>query len=277
MSSETIIFDKMNEIVHNENRPFSYKDFLSFSLKGVYHSYKHGHIRNIFSALKKKGLIEFVKRSPQAFYTIKGVKFNNSVTPTYMTAIPNLTYTQKAFAKFLRIHQLDHPSIHDIRLSFICMGLRSILVSSNSDLIKNIDEKSNKDITLKKITLDDITLKITVHNTDKVTVIIACTDNPIPIDLIGVSKLSGALATVKERLQRVIDDHIKAASKIEVDDVAIDTNEYQIPDYMSWIVNMWHFGYDSEPGFSGPMFEHTWKESLDVFRIYSKKSERKKV
>jgi hypothetical protein len=277
MNSETIIFEKMKEIVRNENRPFSYKDFESFSLNGQDFKFSHGHIRNTFSALKKKGLIEFVNRSPQAFYTIKGVKFNNSMTPTYMTAIPELTNKQKAFLKFFRIHQLEHPCIHDIRLCFICKGLRSILVSSNSDLIKNLDNESNKDITLKKITLGDITLKITVHNSDKVTVMIACTDNPIPIDLIGVSRLSGALTTVKERLQRVIDDHSKAASQIKHDDVAIDTNDYQIPDYMSWIVNMWHFGYDSEPGFSGPMFEHTWKESLDVFRIYSKKRKRKKV
>jgi hypothetical protein len=217
MGSETIIFDKMKEIVYEENRPFSYKDFLSFRLKGSCYSYKHGHIRNIFSSLKKKGLIEFVCRSPQAFYTIKGVKVGNLVTPTYMTATPNLTSKQKAFLKFLRIHQLEHPSIHDIRLSFIHEGLRSILVSSKSDLIKNIDEKSNKDVTLKKITLDDLTLKITVHNTDTVTVSVACTDNPILIDISGVARLTGALTTVKERLQRVIDDNKKSSSNNSID------------------------------------------------------------
>ncbi len=58
MSSETIIFDKMKEIVYKENRPFSYKDFLSFSINGLYYSYKHGHIRNIFSVLRKKGMID---------------------------------------------------------------------------------------------------------------------------------------------------------------------------------------------------------------------------
>jgi hypothetical protein len=276
MSSETIIFDKMKEIVYNENRPFSYKDFLSFSLNGLHHSYNHGHIRNIFSALKKKGMIEFVCRSPQAFYTIKGVKFNNSMTPTYMTAIPNLTNTQKAFLKFLRIHQLEQPSIHDIRLSFICKNLRSILVSSNSDLIKNIDDRDNKDITLKKITLDDITLKITVHNTDRVTVAVACTDNPIPIDLIGVSRLSSALTTVKERLQRVIEDYGKSSFDDKPDKIILDTNDCLIPDCMSWTVNMWHFGHDSTFEFTGPMFAHRWKESLDVFRVYSKKSEKRK-
>lgn len=276
MNSETIIFKRMKEIVYKEHRPFSYKDLLSFSLDGVHHSYRHGTIRNIISALNKSGLIEFVCRSPQAFYTIKGVKFANSMTPTYMTATPQLTNTQKAFLKFLRIHQLDHPSIHDIRLSFVCEGLRSILVSSNSDSIKNIDNLNNKDVTLKKITLDDITLKITVHNTDRVTVSVACTDNPIPIDLFGVSRLTGVLTTVKERLQRVIEDYNRSISNDEINGVRTDIKDCQIPDYMSWNVNMWHFGHDSTLEFTGPMFAHTWKESLDVFRIYSKKSRRKK-
>lgn len=266
----------MKEIVYIENRPFSYKDFLSFSLNGNTHIYTHGHIRNIFSALNKKGSIEFVYRSPQAFYTITSVKFSNSMTPTYMTATPPLTNKQKVFLKFFRIQQLEHPSIHDIRLSFVCEGLRSMLLSSNSDLIKNIDNESNKDVTLKKITLDDITLKITVHNTDRATVSVACSDNPIPIDLFGVARLTGALTTVKERLHRVINDLKKSATDNGPYGVIGDTNEYFIPDCMSWTVNMWHFGHDSPLEFTGPMFEHTWKESLDVFRIYSKKSKRKK-
>lgn len=91
MNSETIIYYKMKEIVYNEKRTFSYKDIESFSLNGQYFKFTPGHIRNIFSNLKRKGLIELVYKSPQAFYTIKGVKFNNSVTATYMTAIPNLS------------------------------------------------------------------------------------------------------------------------------------------------------------------------------------------
>jgi hypothetical protein len=277
MNSETIIFERMKEIVYKENRPFSYKDFESFSINGQNFKFSHGHIRNIFCELKKKGLIELYNRSPQAFYTIRGVRFNNSVTPTYMTATPPLTNKQKVFLKFFRIQQLEHPSIHDIRLSFICKGLRSILETSNSDLIKNIDEKSNKDVTLKKITLDDITLKITVHNTDRVTVSIACTDNPIPIDLFGIARLTGALTTVRERLQRVIDDYMKSSFDNGPYGVIDDTNNCLLPDCMSWTVNMWHFGHDSTLEFTGPMFEHTWKESLDVFRIYSKKSKRKRL
>jgi hypothetical protein len=51
-----------------------------------------------------------------------------------------------------------------------------------------IDDKNNKDVTLKNITLDDITLKTTIHNTNRVSMIVACSEVPIPIDLIGVSR-----------------------------------------------------------------------------------------
>lgn len=41
-----------------------------------------------------------------------------------------------------------------------------------NNLIDTVDEKYNKDITLKDITLDDITLKITIHITDRITVMV---------------------------------------------------------------------------------------------------------
>lgn len=193
-----------------------------------------------------------------------------------MLKCPNLNHKQKLHYRTLRIHNLNHPATHDIRLCFTCRGLRSILLLSESKLISKIDEKYNKDLTLKDITLVDITLKITVHNTDRVTVMVAYTDNLILIDIIGVSRLSGALTTVKERLQRVIEDYNKSISNNELNRVIVDTNDCLIPNCMSWTVNMWHFGHDSSLEFTGPMFGHTWRESLDVFRIYSKKSKTKK-
>ena len=189
------------------------------------------------------------------------------MTPTYITGTLDLNYKQKEFLRFLKIHQLHTPSIHDIRLLFTCKGLRSTLLLSNSQLIKSIDERHNKDIQLRDITLDDITLKTTVHNTNTVTVMVACTDNPILLDYVGLTRLSSALTRIEERLQRVLDDHVRINSSFEQKD-----HDHVIPYHMSWIVTMWHFGHDSEPGFAGQQFEITWKEGLEVFRIYSKKS-----
>jgi hypothetical protein len=179
---------------------------------------------------------------------------------------------QKEVLKHYRIFKLDYQAIHDIRLFFPCEGLRSILLLSDTNLISGIDERSNKDITLRDITLDDITLKVTVHNTDTVTVMVSCSESPIPLDYIGVSKLSSALTRVEERLQRIIDEFTKK----RVDQGITDKADYSIPYHMSWIVKMWHFGYDSEPRFSGSSVEITWKEHLQLFRYYLKKSRRVK-
>ena len=54
-------------------------------------------------------------------------------------------------------------------------------------LIKNKDITSNKDITLQDIDLVDHLVKTTVHNTNTVSVIVACTFNPIPIDMLYLS------------------------------------------------------------------------------------------
>jgi hypothetical protein len=274
MSSETIIFDKMKEIVYNENRPFSYKDFESFPLNGQTFKYSKGHIRNTFSRLHRNKIIEKVYRTNQTFYTIRGVKVGNSVTPTYITATPILTFEQRQHLNDLKIHKIYNPAIHDIRLYFVCEGLRSLLLLSNSELLSNIDKLHNKDIILKDITLDDITLKVTVHNTDTVTVMLACSDTPIPMDFFGISKLSSALTRVEERLQRIIDDYNKSTLNKEFDKGTSNMNtntDIQIPYHMKWKVTMWHYGHDSELRLSGKTYEITWEQGLEVFRIYSKK------
>ena len=120
------------------------------------------------------------------------------MTPTCITVTPTLNAKQRAFLKFLKIPKLEYPSIHDIRLTFEYEGLRTILINIHCDLIKTIDEKYNRDITLRDITLDDITLKITIHHSDRISVMVTCSDNPIPIDHLGIAKLSSALTRVKK-------------------------------------------------------------------------------
>jgi len=95
---------------------------------------------------------------------------------------------------------MDKPAIHDIRLSFTYKHLSSILYASASPLIKNKDLENNKDITLQAIDLGDLQIKTTVHNTDTVSVIVGCSMNPIPIDMLGLARLTSSLARVEDRL-----------------------------------------------------------------------------
>jgi hypothetical protein len=178
--------------------------------------------------------------------------------------------------RFPAIHStssLDKPGIHDIRLRFSVKGIWSILSSSSSDLISNKDLKNNKYITLNGIDLKDHIIKITVHRTNIVSVIVACSDNPIPIDIMGLAKLTSGLTSAEERLQRLLIDYY-TSSNSSGNSINIKTSlphaKYLIPSHMPWIVTMWHFGQDSLTEYSGEKFEISWKEGLEIFRIFKR-------
>ena len=272
MNPKERLLERIATIVLDENRPVTFKDLLCFYYHGEKVSYTHGALRNLISQLLKEGRIIVLFRSPQAFYSLPGINFGNKMTPTCITVTPPFKCQTKKVSKVLEDNKLEYPSIHDIRLTFEYKGLRTILINSQSDLINSIDEKHNKDITLRDITLDDITLKITLHNSEKISVMVACSNNPIPIDHIGIAKLSSALTRVR-KLQAVIEYYYKANQESTTNEDVRKT----IPFHMDWIVVMWHFGYDSEIGFSGEQFEVTFKQGIEVFRIYSKKSPVKKI
>lgn len=275
MTARDHILSEIRRIIFEERRPFCYKDFISFKVGSIEVKYTHGIIRNVFSELKKEGLIELVYHSPQAFYTLKGVKFEKGMTPNYRGV--DIHNQQEQLLKIFKVNKMDKPAIHDVRLLFNVKNLRNILLSNNdnnnSSIVDTVDEKYNKDIRLKDIIHDDITVKTTVHNTDNVSVIVACSDNPIEIqDPIGLSKLTGGLTRVEERLQQEINNYYsKMTSKTSVQE-----SQISIPYHMNWIVKMWHFGRDSSDSYSGQSIEITWKESLDILHVvYSKKKKKK--
>lgn len=265
MNAKDIIFQKMKEIVTDETRPFSYKDFVSFELGGNKFSYRHGTIRNIFSELHAENQIKLICRSPQAFYTVKGIDVGVSMTGNYRGGI-RLNPRQQRVLDLFRIRKLDTPAIHDIRLLFEYNGLRNILTSNNSNFIKNIDDRANKDITLQDIEYDKLVVKTTVHNTDRVSVIIACSENPIPFNAFGFAKLSSALTHVEIRLQDEIERYMKTSGEFKPNEKGFPS----IPNHMSWILTMWHFGGDSSLKYAGESFDITWNEVLDVYHVYSK-------
>jgi len=274
MKSEDIFLERMACIVFNDNRPFSYRDFLSFEYEGQPYKFKHGTIRNIFSKLQKNGDIEHEYRSGTAFYTLPGIKFGKSMTVNHTEV--HLTPKQKTFLQFLQSIPMDKPAIHDIRLSFTFNRLWSILSACSSSFIRYKDLNSNKDITLQDIVRKDYSIRTSVHRTDNVSVIISCSKTPIPIDILGLAKLTSGLARVEERFQILVDDYnrLNLQNGRQSLSLAIDS---KIPDNLTWMVNMWHFGHDSLTGYSGEKFEITWGDSLNLFRMYSKQHKKNKT
>lgn len=273
MKAKDSIFLKIKEIVEQSGNEVTYKDFISFELFGVHYSYKRGTIRNIFSELRGEGKIELVCRSPIAFYTLAGMKYEKGMTYRYRGVQNKIV---DFYIKLFKIHGLTEPSLHDIRLKFNIPSLYSILSSMKSDMIVSIDNITNKDIKLKDILLENIIVKTTVHHSNNVTVMIACSEDPIPFNSMGLSTLTSALTRVEERLQRELDIYFQRPL---TDCIGSECNDGSntVPNHMTWMVTMWHFGQDSSPGFSGKAFDITWKEVHDFNHVYSKKRKKQVI
>jgi hypothetical protein len=270
----------LTEIVQEEQRPVSFWDFLTFSYGGIDYKLDHGTIRNYFSILKKQGKIERVYKTTVAFYTLTGIKVGKPITHSHVggTNCPVFDYNSNRFMQFVECLPMDEPGIHNIRSRFTVKGLWKILpmYSDSEYLIESIDMKSNRDIVLYDLDFKDHVVKTTVHKTDTVDVIIACSENQISIDLLGLAKLTSSLTRLEERLQRVVDEYLKLNLRSNVASSSLAVTG-PIPNHMSWIVTMWHFGRDSLVTYRGEMFEITWKDALGVFnRIYSKEFKNKK-
>jgi hypothetical protein len=210
----------------------------------------HGTFRNKISAMLKTGEIEVAYYSTQAFYTLKGVNFAKTMTPGHTgVALPTHLQLQQHMRQnransIYRIIQnlpFDKAAVHDIRLKFKVERIWSVLSSNDVSQVNPV----SKDMSLKKEEINDLDIKVTIHHTDSVSVVIACSYSPVIADIAGVIRLSNALAIIRERLSRSIKD------------VRFDF-DLQIPNQMSWIVTMWHFGADSSIEYKGKMFHACW-------------------
>ena len=78
---DSALWKRITQIVQTENRPFSYVDFVpTFEVDGQNYTIAYGTFRNKMSEMLKAEKVEVVYSSPQAFYTLKGVKFETAMT-----------------------------------------------------------------------------------------------------------------------------------------------------------------------------------------------------
>jgi hypothetical protein len=257
-----IFLQRIAVIVYGESRPCYFKDFIDFELNGVPYKYSHGTIRNTLSILRKQGKIEKTFNSIPAFYTLKGIKFGKPMTPNHTEDTFN--YSQRNFFHFLGTMKVKkEQEVHDVNLGFKARALWNVASKTNSKLIANKDEKSNKDIILKKIFHDNLEITTKIHHTDNVSVLVGCTNYSVPIDYYGILRLTTGLSRAEERLRILYDEYLQSKD--------FKINNW-IPSHMDWTVRMWHFNRDSAYTYGGPKFEIDWKDALGVFRVYSKKN-----
>jgi hypothetical protein len=258
---------QMEHIVLNEHRPFSYLDFDRFEVKGQEYHVSHGTFRNKVAAMMKRGEVELVSHSPQGFYTLKGV-MPAKMMPANHTGVaspsPLPSICSNHELRYIKNHPVyrliqnipfDECALHDIRLRFTVQGIWAVLSKSDNPAIDPV----SKDIRLISQEINDLDIKVTIHHTDTVSVVIGCSCAPVVVDLAGVIRLSNALTIIEERLVNMIYEHGCANSGLD------------IPNHMTWIVTMWHFGADASILYKGKMFHVSWKISeTALIAFYSK-------
>lgn len=253
---------RMKSIIAEESRPFSFRDFLFFEADGEEYQVAHGTFRNKICKLLRDGKVEKAYSSVLTFYTLKGVTFGK----------PNFTMTadrarvQDPILKLIQNLPMDKKALHDIRFRFKIRDIWSIL-STNSDLSLN---PISKDIGLKPWITDGLLIKITIHKTNTVTVIVGCSCEPVAVDINGLIRLSNALTRAEERLTKLVEN---CGSMIT------DDSRYThpiIPAHNSWLVSMWHFGTDSLARYAGEKFEVAWELGQEALvRAYTKDFKKK--
>ncbi|MDQ6863525.1 MAG: hypothetical protein M3044_06850, partial [Thermoproteota archaeon] len=240
----------MRHIVTNEHRPFSFLDFLAFEVEGYEYHMSHGTFRNKISAIRKRAGVDVVSYSPQGFYTLKGVEIANSMerNHTGVTLSSNLAGQPLRYLKNHPIYKIiqntpfDKNALHDIRLRFTVQGIWAALCTSDNPTIDPV----SKDIRLISQEINELDIKVTIHHTDTVSVVVGCSCAPIVVDIAGVSRLSNALTLVEERLAKMLDE-------------CGGVNCGPVPNHLTWIVTMWHFGADASIQYKGTMFHVSWK------------------
>jgi hypothetical protein len=161
--------------------------------------------------------------------------------------------------EYLQSVPIGEKSVHDIHFKFKVPDIYKIL--SSSPVYKELIKPVSYDIVLNADLIDGLRITTIVHRTDTVTVSIACSSTPVPINESGILWLSCALTRLEERLSLKID--------LCESSLACEQKEVPLPDNRCWIVTMWHFGRDKKFEYTNG-FSLTWGYGREVLRLYTR-------
>jgi hypothetical protein len=264
---DSALWKRMTEIVEVEHRPFSKIDFVpKFKTGGIEFPIKEGTFRNDISKLLRDKKIRVVCYSPQGFYTIGEQESLVTMTPSRTGVMPlhnRQKYRHLSNDPVYRAIQnipFGKSALHDIRLRFKVDCIWSKMPVEYNRSLRSDDIQ----IPPWPCKIKGLDIRVTVHSTDTVSIIIGCSYSPVAVDVSGVVRLSNALSTVQERLSNIVNTNTHGQSSRNIITV--------IPDHMSWIVTMWHFGVDSSITYDREMFYTSWEVAEHaLITAYTKK------
>ena len=280
------LWNRMVEIVQTEKRPFSHIDFVPhFRVFGQDWCIGNGTFRNKVSSLLRQGMIYVVYYSPQAFYTLKGIQLHQPIVTTVdhtWGKHPLLSILQQQLVgeqqpqnnnrrivnhPIYRVIQnlpFDRNALHDIRLRLRVDGIWNIF-RIHSEKYEGFNPIS-KDILFKTFRMDQLIIRVTIHHTDTISIIIGCSSSPVAVDSDGILRLTNALQTMRESLYKIVTESGQV----------LQNSKLVIPCIMSWLVTLWHFGADASVTYMGEKFFASWEVGQNaLLAVYSKEWKRK--
>jgi hypothetical protein len=266
----------MAHLVHMENKPFSYRDFMEFEVEGKVFRMTHGTFRNKITMLKKRGKVELAYNAGTAFYTLSGKRFRKMTPDHTGVRHPKMD----SFTRLIYNLPTETPAVHDIRLKFQVKDIWSKLSSNHPEYPVH---QGSKDICIPTWKIGDMLIRTIVHKSDTVSVIVACSLAPVALNFYGICELSNTLTRAQERLNVILNnvDYCRGDQSKPNDDVPKNPDSIQhlrIPDPKYWVVIMWHFGMDGLTEYTGEKFEVTWENGQDaLFRVYTKRMKDKRT
>jgi hypothetical protein len=264
----------MTNIVKNEHRPFSHLDFTSNYLKDQSYYMKRGTFRNKISKFTMMDLVEFEYNSGLAFYSLKGVHFGKRKVMTHLMtsnhmgviSVINVINNTPFYKSILRLPP-EKRALHDIHLKFQVPDIWTIISSTS----KYTPNQVSRDLFLPVLNSEGLIIRTTVHHTDTVSIVVACSGAPVATTTDDIIRLSNALTRVEERTSRILDECGES--------IPSGYERIPIPEHGKWIVTLWHFGIDSlsYKELADKNSCVTWNEGQNVLcRIYNKKMYRVK-
>jgi len=245
------IQEHMAFLVLHESRPFCTNDFLRFECNGKEYMPSYGTVRNKFSKFAKKGIIEYCFNDINAYYSLKGHKFGKkSMTDYHTGGITNISPSHPLY-KMLRSHVFDKDSIHNIRLRLDVDDVYDIISKTNIP-----KDDISQDLRIPYWNIGNAQVQIRIHKTNRISVIIGCSLNPIPLSDVGL-----------KRLYEIIGDARGYLRALTVN----NTNDNHIPYCGNWLITLWHFNRDGLKEYNGETFSIAIEEADHIIHtIYSK-------
>src|SRR6266487_5202434 len=160
----------INHLVLVEKRPFCFLDFLDFEVDGEHYSMAHGTFRNKISKLIREGFVELQYYSGPAFYSLKGVNLTKRKIMTGDHAVVS-SMSSMSPVSFIDNLPRDKHALHDIRYKFKVDNIWTTIATSHQELKPN---DTSKDIALDPVETSGLMIRVTVHHTDTLSVMVAC-------------------------------------------------------------------------------------------------------